>query len=52
MIMTLNHFTGCCWMPHLTYDEPEGVAMRRPGMGIDTTIIDIAKNIEVITLSK
>ena len=25
---------GCCWTRHLTYEEPEGVEMRRPGMGV------------------
>jgi hypothetical protein len=37
-------------MRHLTYDDPEEIAMRRPGMGIDSTILDIAKNIEVTAL--
>jgi replicative DNA helicase len=37
-------------MRHLTYDEPEGISMRRPGMGIDTAILNMAKNIEVVAL--
>mmetsp|Transcript_10165 Transcript_10165/g.9855 ORF Transcript_10165/g.9855 Transcript_10165/m.9855 type:complete len:114 (+) Transcript_10165:121-462(+) len=41
---------GCCWMRHLTYDDAEEIAMRRPGMGIDSTVLDIAKNIEVAAL--
>jgi hypothetical protein len=30
-----NTITGCCATRHLTYEEPEGVEMRRPGMGIE-----------------
>jgi hypothetical protein len=26
---------GCCFSFHITYDEPEPIEMRRPGMGID-----------------
>lgn len=37
-------------MRHLTYDEPEGISMRRPGMGIDTAILNMGKNIEGLAL--
>jgi len=25
---------GCCWSPHVGYDEPESTDLRLPGMGI------------------
>mmetsp|Transcript_55002 Transcript_55002/g.108636 ORF Transcript_55002/g.108636 Transcript_55002/m.108636 type:complete len:98 (+) Transcript_55002:105-398(+) len=26
---------GCCWTRHRTFDEPEDVGMRQPGMGVE-----------------
>mmetsp|Transcript_302 Transcript_302/g.277 ORF Transcript_302/g.277 Transcript_302/m.277 type:complete len:103 (+) Transcript_302:81-389(+) len=26
---------GCCYSPHRTFDEPDDVSFRKPGMGID-----------------
>eukprot|EP01036_Dinobryon_divergens_P025003 gene25003-33507_t len=25
---------GCCWGRHLTFDEPENISFRKPGMGV------------------
>ena len=28
-------FRGCCWGRHVTFDEPENISFRKPGMGVD-----------------
>lgn len=35
---------GCCWARHRTFDEPEDVSMRRPGMGVNPWVSCIASD--------